>query len=69
MLIAVIMDVLLLELAIIPYFTCCSLCCNSCAKITEGDKERLHEHRGTLLNVLVSAIKISFATTKAVQVA
>ncbi|CAD6335384.1 unnamed protein product [Miscanthus lutarioriparius] len=35
--------------------------------MSEEDKERLHEHRGTLLDVLVSAIKISFATTKAVQ--
>lgn len=69
MLIAVIMDVLLLEQAIIPCFTFCSLCCNSSSKMSERDKERLHEYRGTLLNALVSAIKISFATSKAVQVA
>nr|TKW23443.1 hypothetical protein SEVIR_4G292500v2 [Setaria viridis] len=44
-----------------------SLMAHSCAKMSSGDKERLHEHRGTLLNALVSAIKISFATSKAVE--
>ncbi|XP_062221862.1 separase [Phragmites australis] len=44
-----------------------SLTAYSCTKMSEGDKERLHEHRGTLLKVLVSAMKISFVTNKAVK--
>ncbi|KAJ1281207.1 hypothetical protein BS78_04G290200 [Paspalum vaginatum] len=39
----------------------------SCTKISQEDNERLQEQRGTLLRVLVSAIKISFVTTKDVQ--
>ncbi|KAL6633464.1 hypothetical protein ACP70R_026135 [Stipagrostis hirtigluma subsp. patula] len=45
-----------------------SLVAYSCTKLTEGDKERLHEYRGTLLKALVSAIKLSFVMNKAVQV-
>ncbi|CAM0943846.1 unnamed protein product [Alopecurus aequalis] len=44
-----------------------SLVAYSCTERSEEEKERLHEHRGTLLRALVSAIKISFVTNKAVQ--
>ncbi|KAL6912053.1 hypothetical protein ACP4OV_000858 [Aristida adscensionis] len=44
-----------------------SLMAYSSTELSEGDKERLHEHRGTLLKALVSAIKISFVMNKAVE--
>ncbi|XP_047080035.1 separase-like [Lolium rigidum] len=44
-----------------------SLIAYSCTKRSEEEKERLHEQRGTLLRALVSAIKISFMTNKAIQ--
>uniref|UniRef100_K3Z105 separase n=1 Tax=Setaria italica TaxID=4555 RepID=K3Z105_SETIT len=39
----------------------------SCTKMSEGDNERLHEQRRTLLRVLVLVIKVSFITNKDVQ--
>jgi separase len=36
--------------------------------MSQGDNERQHEQHGTLLTVLVSAIKFSFLTKKDIQV-
>ncbi|TVU28695.1 hypothetical protein EJB05_20225, partial [Eragrostis curvula] len=44
-----------------------SLAAYSCSEMSEGDNERLHEQRRTLLKALVSAIKVSFVTNKDVQ--
>ncbi|CAL5019775.1 unnamed protein product [Urochloa decumbens] len=44
-----------------------SLKAYSCTQMSERDSDRLLEQRGTLLRVLVSAIKISFVTNKDVK--
>lgn len=44
------------------------LCCNSSARMSEGDNEILLQQRGTLLRVLVSTLKMEFVTNKDIKV-
>lgn len=44
------------------------LCCNSSAKMSEEDNERLLQQHGTLLRVLVSTLKMEFVTNKDIKV-